>query len=179
MAAKTYPVGCECGATIHVPGTSAGTTFTCQCGRQVEVPGLARLKASVGQAVLSADLELQHLTAAEALPLEKDCVICGRTTDDQVAYRVVCERPETKGRVPLWQQVLLMGLSPLLYVFHMSGQRVEVHGRDVAFRLPVRVCEGCAQTLTTPAAVRDAMDETPVYARLFDKYPDAKISNAD
>lgn len=179
MAAKTYPVGCECGATIHVPGTSAGTTFTCKCGRKLEVPTLAQLKASVGQAVMSADLELQHLVAAGALPLEKDCVLCRKPTTNQAAYTVVCERPEDKSGGSIWYQLFFIWFSPLLYMMQMARRQPEVHGQNVVFRLPVRVCEGCMRTLTTAAAVRKAMCETPVYARLFDKYPHAGITNAD
>ncbi|HET6572501.1 MAG TPA: hypothetical protein VFG68_02785 [Fimbriiglobus sp.] len=178
MAAKTYPIGCECGATIHVPGTSAGTTFTCKCGRQVEIPGLARLKASIGQSTVSADLELEHLTAARALPLEANCTNCGRETTNEIAFSVVCERPEDKSGGSFWYQVFFIWFSPLLYMMHMATRQSEVHGRNVVFRLPVRVCETCQPSLNSQSAIRDTLRQTPVYARLLDKYPHARIGNA-
>jgi hypothetical protein len=189
MAAKTYPVGCECGATIHVPGTSAGATFACKCGRKLEVPTLAQLKASVGQEAVSAEFELEQLLVTGALPLEKDCVLCGVRTDNRATYTVTCELADaSQGEIPAWQWVVVFALFlcagigiVLLVLLLMFGRQKAPgpHGRDVVFRLPVRVCEGCVKTLTTPAAVRDAMDQTEVYARLFDKYPDARIGNAD
>jgi hypothetical protein len=176
MVAPTYPVRCECGATLQVPGAAAGTTRTCRCGRAVEVPTLARLKTSVGEATVSADLELEHLVAAGALPLEQECVTCGRQTSHCAVVSVVCERPEETGHVPLWQQVLLFTVSLWLYVLQMMTKRTEVHGRNVAFQLPVRVCPGCAEGLTTKAAVRDVLTRTPVYERLLGKYPHAQVT---
>jgi hypothetical protein len=183
MAAKTYPIGCECGATIHVPGTSAGTTFTCKCGRQVEIPGLARLKASVGQPPTSPDFHLANLVQAGALPLESDCVLCSVRTDNKAVYLVVCERPEVGTPVmPVWQWVIYIALNilaPWKLFFLTAGEEGAVHGRDVTFRLAVRACETCVQTLTTAAAVRAAMCKTQVYARLFEKFPGSAIRNAD
>jgi hypothetical protein len=178
MAATMYPVACECGATIQVPGTAAGTTVTCQCARKVDVPTLARLKASVGQSAISADLELEHLAATGALPLESNCTICGGETTNKVAFSVVCERPEDKSGGSFWYQVFFIWFSPLLYMMHMATRRSEVHGRNVVFRLPLRVCETCQPSVNSRSAIRDALRRTPVYARLLDKYPDAKISNA-
>lgn len=183
MAAKTYPIGCECGATIHVPGTSAGTTFTCKCGLRLEVPTLAQLKASVGQPPVSADFHLTGLVQAGALPLESDCVRCGVRTDSKATYLVICERPEaTRAVMPTWQWVLYFLLGPISAawsLFYLNTEGGEVHGREVTFRLPVRVCEECMRTLTTAGAVREAMCMTPVYARLFEKYPGSAIRNAD
>jgi hypothetical protein len=179
MAVKTYPVGCECGATTHVPGTSAGTTFTCKCGRKLEIPTLAQLKASVGQSSVSADLELERLTATGALPLESNCAVCDRETTDKVAFSVVCERPEDKSGGSFWYQVFFIWFSPLLYMMHMATRPAEVRGRNVVFRLPVRVCVACRPSVNSRPAIRDALRRTPVYARLLDKYPDAKISSLD
>ena len=176
--ATTYPVRCECGATLQVPGTAAGTIQTCRCGRAVAVPSLVRLKASAGEAVVSAELELQHLLLNGSLPLEQDCVVCDLPTNQQTVFAVVCERPEEKGQVPVWQQFLLIWISPLLYLWHMASRRTEVHGRDVSFRLPVRVCEACRPSLRGRGATFDALCHTPVYARLLEKYPHASISNA-
>ena len=174
--AATYPVPCACGATLEVPGSAAGTSVPCRCGRAVEVPSLAQLKASVGQPVLSADLELEHLLARRALPLERDCVLCGVPTEHQVPVSVVCERPEDKGHVPIWQQILLMWFSIVLWAAHMASRSHELHGRNVAFELPVRVCEECGRRLSGTAALWDALARTPVYARLLGKYPHAAVS---
>jgi hypothetical protein len=176
MSATTYPVPCACGATLDVPGSAAGTAVTCRCGRSVEVPSLAALKSAAGQPVLSADLELQHLVARRALPLERDCVLCSVPTDHAVPISVVCERPEETGHVPVWQQLLLMWVSIVLWAAHMASRRHEVHGRDVAFHLPVRVCEPCGVGLSGTAALRDALARTPVYDRLLQKYPHARLS---
>lgn len=172
----TYPVVCECGATTQVPGSAAGTTVACPCGRAIQVPSLARLKNAASESAASADLQLEHLTRAGRLPLEAQCVVCGRDTDDTITCDVVCERTEVKDTVPWWQQAMLLWLSFWLYLMQMATRRVEVHGRDVQFRLPIRVCPPCAQSATGAAGVRELLARTPLYADLLRKYPHAKVT---
>ncbi|OWK41707.1 hypothetical protein [Fimbriiglobus ruber] len=175
--ATTYPVACECGATLLVSGGAAGTQIPCQCGRTVDVPTLGCLKSSVGEAAISPDFELEHLISSGDLPLESRCVVCELDTTHEREFAIVCERPEEKGSVPFWQQLLLIWISPIIFLMHMTmtSRRIETHGRDVAFRLPVRVCEECVGTLNATSAIRNALEVTPVYARLLKKYPHARI----
>src|SRR5579885_2212251 len=108
MAPATYPVKCDCGATLEVPGTAAGSNVACRCGRSVEVPSLARLKASVGRSAVSAEFELEQLLVTGALPVEHDCVLCGRRTDHTATYTVTCELAEEVGAIPTWQWVAVI-----------------------------------------------------------------------
>jgi hypothetical protein len=179
----TYPVPCACGATLEVAGSAAGTTVPCRCGRSVEVPSLVRLKASVGQASVSADFEIEQLLVAGALPVESNCVLCHRPTSNQAKYLVTCEVATVDaGEMPWWQKILVVMAFGVIGFGVYGGwqvRRPSVRGRDVILPLPIRVCPDCVETLTTTKAVRAAMQETDVYARLFEKYPRAAISNAD
>lgn len=183
MSATTYPVPCACGATLQIPGSAAGSQLTCRCGRTVEIPKLSRLKAAVGESSLSPDFELEQLVLADTLPLESDCVLCHRPTGNRARYLVTCEVATVDdGEMPWWQKVLVvLGFGLIGFVVFGFGKvrRPSVRGRDVILPIPVRVCPGCGETLTTQAAVREAMECTPAYARLFEKYPGATIQNGD
>ncbi len=171
----TYPISCSCGSTLQVSGTEAGTTQTCICGSAVQVPSLAKLKAAVGEATVSADLKLQHLISENALPLESDCVQCHRPTMHTVRIQVECERPENKGGVALWRVVILWLIcgwfQAILYQVSKRRDADVTHGRNVAFDLPVRVCEECESS----AADIDLLRATPLYSALLDKYPHADV----
>ncbi len=45
----TYSVPCECGKTLAVIATDAGTDMRCECGRLVSVPILSQLRQQSGQ----------------------------------------------------------------------------------------------------------------------------------
>lgn len=173
MSQQTYPVKCECGKEHAVTGGQAGSSFPCACRRTVEVPSLGALKRSVGQSSISADLEIEHRLDDGSLPLEDRCVLCGTTTRSKVVISVVCEQEEKKGGVR-WYHFLL---SPLfaLAALGLSGSAGRQVGRNVRFRLPVRVCRDCESRVQTATGAREALERSELYARLLVKYPHAAI----
>ena len=175
MAQQTYPVPCGCGNVVEVPLAAAGTTVPCRCGEGVEVPSLARLKASVGQEAVSADFELEQLIGAGRLPLEHDCVECGRRTGHTVTVVVECERKVEAKDVSRGQRWVMFLLFGWLGYFLVRQTYRPGHGKDLIFRLPVRLCEPCSGLLTSRPSILDAFRRTPVYARLLEKYPYARI----
>ena len=46
----------------------------------------------------------------------------------------------------------------------------------VILTLPLRVCDHCRAEVRRPAAVKALLRQVPVYARLLDKYPKAKVT---
>jgi hypothetical protein len=157
----------------------AGTTVACACGENVEVPSLARLKASVGESAVSADFELEQRAAAGDLPPETACVMCGRHTDHTIRTTIECDKRRTDGGQPKWWEIVIAWfLNFWILVFLITSRRLREseHGQDVIFTVPIRACESCAVGVTTPAAVRNLLLRTPLYARVLEKYPRARVS---
>jgi len=165
-----YLVTCECGQAHNVTAGAAGTHVACGCGRQVAVPSLQALRRSAGEPTVSAELEIRALLQDDRLPEEPTCLRCGAETADVGHALVVCERPEVQGTE--WR----FRLPPLLLgwlVWTRSGQAQE-RGRHVSFRLPLRLCRGCAARLWRSEVV-ELLRRVPVYGRLLEKYPHADV----
>lgn len=178
MSQQTYPVVCACGLTHQVTGGQAGSSIACGCGRNVEVPTLGTLKRSVGLSAVSADWEIERRLKEGSLPLEDACVLCGAETRDTLRVGVQCERSEVKSDFKWWYWVFLP-LGPIFRWVLRYARRTDRRrrlGRDVAFRLPVRVCEECEPRVQTVEGARAAMMKSELYARLLAKYPHASIT---
>jgi hypothetical protein len=180
IVAASYQVTCQCGAAQNVNLTQAGSTIVCRCGCNVEVPSLVRLKSAAGEESVSPDFEIEHLLQANALPLEKDCLICHRTTQHVFHVQVDCERAinkSSRSRSEGCAFVLVGGLwGYFLYRTLMRDQSQIQHGRDLLFKLPLRICERCASDVQTSEEARLAMMESSLFRRLLEKFPNAKIT---
>jgi hypothetical protein len=120
---------------------------------------------------VSAELEIRALLQDGLLPEERECLRCGIVTPDVCRVLVVCERVEVQQPTgwsfqPLW---LLLG-----WVVFSRPREGRERGRDVSFRLPLRVCRECAGQLRRSTLV-EVLRQVPVYARLLDKYPHAEV----
>ncbi|MEO2091050.1 MAG: hypothetical protein ABGY75_16390 [Gemmataceae bacterium] len=181
MKQQTYPVVCECGKTHPVGGGAAGSSLACGCGRTVEVPTLTALKASAGGEGLAPEMEIEGLLLARKLPLEPDCALCRRPTDDKFHCQVRCEAPTLKPPMTFWQLVLMVLFFPFLGAkLFFAAVLIDkadgtLTGRDVSFRLPVRMCRACMAELESWEVVTQAIRRTPVYAHLLDKYPNSRL----
>ena len=174
----TYPVRCECGKTHQVPGSAAGTALACDCRRTVEIPSFAKLKSSVGELSVSVDLLIPHMLASGELPVESECVLCYQRTDSTVVAVVECEREKMSQKNTLvWYEILMLPISWMLVVVsYFNRQKYSrLIGKDVIFRLPVRICETCKPDVQSASQVRDALLKTDLYRQLFEKYPQAII----
>ncbi len=177
MSQQTYPVACACGTVHDVTGGQAGSSFPCGCGQAVEVPTLGALKRSVGESSVSADWEIEHRLADGSLPDEDECVLCDLPTADTLPVSVVCERSEVRSDIKWWYWLFLpLGLWFVIgmLVAKLNDRKRQL-GRDVAFRLPVRVCESCRPKVRTAEEARDALQQSELYARLLAKYPHAAV----
>jgi hypothetical protein len=84
----------------------------------------------------------------------------------------VCER-ELQVQAAGWK-VGYLGL--VFGVLSFWKERDRTEGRDVRFRLPLRVCRDCTDQLRDPRVLKETLLAVPVYAELLDKYPDADVS---
>jgi hypothetical protein len=166
-----YPVVCECGRKQWVPAGAAGRRLPCPCGREVAVPALHILRRDAGEMAVSPELMIEALLRENGLPEGPDCVVCSAATDEVRYVWADCEKPTIKK--PGWT------INPLMllfgwWVFYRSGE-TRVLGRDITYRLPLRVCRVCADGLRG-SGVKDILCRVPLYERLLQKYPKAKLT---
>jgi len=172
-----YEVRCECGKTHAVGAADAGASLCCGCGRTVEVPALHELRLAAGQFAFSPEVTLANLLARGELPDTLECIGCGEQTGGIVFATVACEQAAQK------KTYFPAGcFSPILWVFGViiflrEPRDENWYGRDVWFRVPVRYCPGCTETLTD-AKLRVALRQHPVCAGVLDKYPQARVARA-
>lgn len=171
-----YPVECTCGRIHDVPTTMAGGKVACGCGLQVPIPSLSALKARAGESAMSAEVQIESLLQRGMLPSETKCLSCGVTTDEVCHCWTTCERAKVD-QPSGWE------LTPLVWVSMLFGfitlrkvNRERVEGRDLRFRLPLRVCANCRAELKDPRRLKETLLEVPLYGRLLDKYPDTDVS---
>lgn len=176
-----YRIYCECGESVTVAETAAGTSAPCRCGRTVVIPSLRELRrlAGVPESSPSPEMAVEALLLAGKLPEEDHCVLCGTETSATVCCKTECERARVRGgQPPLWAYLLgylTFGWLGVLIAELTAGEERE-WGKDRVFPLPLRVCDACRRGLTNPAAVKAALCRVPLYQRLLAKYPRARVS---
>lgn len=176
-----YEVRCECGKVYPVGAPDAGVSFPCACGREVDVPALHVLRASAGQKTLIPLMEIQSGFLSGALPGPPVCACCGRGTNRQVSISIACEQgttgaPAVAGQVA--SGCFLVALMFVTGIFVFSRDVVDSSGgggSGLAVTVPVFVCEACDGAVTTVPALRKALNVTPAYAALLERYPDALV----
>jgi hypothetical protein len=182
-----HRVDCECGDGVTVEETAAGTTVLCRCGRGVVIPSLRELRRRAGRAepAVSQDLAVESLLLAGKLPEEDHCVLCGVATDTYLCYRTECERARVEGPRPArWTYLpafLAFGwLGAIgIAVARSKARDSQEWGEDRIYSLPLRICGPCGEGLTDPTKVKAALRRVPLYRRLLEKYPQARVSLPD
>jgi hypothetical protein len=180
-----YEVRCACGKPHAVPGADAGASLRCACGRTVEVPPLHELRIAAGEEVFSPAIRVQSLLLAGKLPGTRECVGCFRETNGLVRVSIECERgislPEGASREPTPPQGCLLGLLAALIPgpAEKEGPLTQHIGQDVAFIVPLPICESCRYELVDPRAVYVALRHIPEYAALLDAYPQFWVTLAE
>jgi hypothetical protein len=182
-----YRIPCECGDEVIVAEAAAGSKIPCSCGRTIVVPSLRELRQLAGMPARapSPEMVIETLLLAGKLPEEDDCVLCGVATDQSICCQVECEKAHVKTSRPPWWVWVLGSLTFGWYgigFVRVAGQYEKTEtewGKDRIFPLPLRVCEACKGQLTTPSALRDALERVVLYRRLLYKYPAATITLLD
>lgn len=174
-----YELPCECGATVLVTEGSAGSRVACRCGRAVQVPSLKRLREMAGVPTHSPEFVIERLLLANELPQETACALCGAETTGasycmaDCAVRAMVERPRR------WYELgnlawFLVGAAP----YDVRTEAAREHGRDLIFRLPLRVCGACMPRLSEKDTLLRAVRRTELYRQLLERFPEARVSLA-
>ena len=183
-----FQVPCECGQTLAVTMTDAGSSKLCGCGRLVSIPSLSQLRQLSGLSAYEACPadEIQRMVADGTWELTKNCSHCGNHTDSIIYLHGVCEEAwrETPSILNDKSRVTVFVLRALLFfflnriLFRISPRNPEAEeprefGRDVHFTAPFRVCASCQRQAKSKRGARELAEAVPALQRLLKKYPDA------
>lgn len=183
-----YSVTCDCGRKIPVAVTKAGDVLSCTCGRDVLVPRMSELRKAAGESAipLSTVERINKMVAEGALPVDDLCPLSLRPTDGTLIVRVTCEKAwfragsdgSDDGSALLLK--LLFGVFGVLAAM-MSNRRsprpAEYFGRDTTVDLRLRIAEEARSRYSrqTRRQLMALLGKTPIYAKLFDEFPHAKL----
>lgn len=181
-----YSIPCECGKSLEVASTQAGTEIPCACGRLVNVPRLSQLRQMAGRGAYEAGTldTINRMIRDGELPSGDTCVISGLPTSDSYTLCVQCESKWSKG--PGVGQHLFVALSILFLPFKifwillgndlLNEERKE-YGHDRLIHVPIRVRKECRAELRrlSQRKLRKILQNIPICAQLFDEFPRSRI----
>jgi hypothetical protein len=183
-----YELDCECGKKVAVRETAAGAKELCSCGRTLVVPSLHELRRRAGLPApgVSPEMVVEALLLAGRLPEEDRCVLCGVPTDGIITCTTECERAYVQsGHRPWWVYPLAFltfgwvgTAAAAADTLRASAGEAREWGKDRIFPLPLRVCAACRPRVTKPAELKAALSRVPVYRRLLEKYPGARVTRS-
>ncbi len=123
---------------------------------------------------------LDSMLQNQELPEDNCCVMCNTNTERVQHFEVVCEQAETKGSKFGWANAIAFVFfgwlfAALSYVSVLRREAEAPQGRNVHYRLPLRICPVCDKK-RNPAETKELLCRVPVYEHLLKKYPHAQIS---
>lgn len=176
-------VQCECGATLPVDASEAGTTIACSCQRSLEVPRLSALRALAGSADdYGSVLErVRSQIKRGELPNNVICPMTGGQATTTLWLEILCEREWSRrtdaddGQAMLF---LMFGgwLGMLFAVMHGGGR--ETLGSDVSIMAPLRLSQAGAakiERMRWQRSLKRVLATTPIYKELLQAYPQARV----
>jgi hypothetical protein len=172
-----FRVDCPCGRHLMVTEGAAGAVLKCECGRRVPVPSLEKLRADAGLNAydFAPEFVIEHARDVSELLHDRACVGCGAADADLAWVHAECEKSQTVGEPSRLALALGVLVSPLFFLAWFRP-RGEVVGRDKAYDLPLPVCARCGPTLTGRDALLRALNKVPIYERLLEKFPQARLT---
>ena len=172
-----FTLECPCGRSLAVEGTQAGTSVPCGCGAPVRVPSFSKLREMAGQRPYETGIVdvIHGMLRRGELPAGDRCAVSGEPTDDLIELHVEAERihPGGDDRAYAWLGVLV---SPILLLGLFRQPRPDV-GRETVVPTPLRVAAAHHPKVRSSGqrALKRWLRAVPVYARLLEEYPRAKV----
>jgi hypothetical protein len=144
---------CECGRSLPVKESDAGSTLHCSCTRLVVVPLIEEFSSRpVLNSAPTVELRIRRMLKLGELPNTTFCVRCGGSNGIRVwTLDLWCE--ESSVHASGGPRLLI--IPGLIAVSYYEERRVEIHGRDNVVPVPICVCSACKEQA-------DQWDETVV-----------------
>ncbi len=187
MSEHPYAVNCPCGKEIPVAASMAGSDIACSCGATVTVPRLSELRQRIGLAAFESGIidTIHRMIDTGELPCGSECVISGMRTTDVFVVRVECERKWIKEPANgSLLAVLFLLIMPIWLIWlavekTLANEPRQELGRDTHVDVPLRVHGDFHAQLRKTKGQRELkklLGTVPIYAKLLDEYPHAKIA---
>jgi len=133
------------------------------------------LRQAAGQFSAAPELIIESMLRNNELPEDELCVQCHNSTDGIRHFIVVCEQAETKKTTGELAYFLLLGWVGLVLAMFMDGNNPSNEfGRNIRYRLPLRICPACGKN-SNKSELKRLFCTVPVYAHLMRKYPHAIV----
>jgi hypothetical protein len=173
-----FRLRCDCWNELAVTEGSAGADLRCACGRLVSVPGLKELRLQAGLPPYdpSPELLLRETFDINDVPGDERCVECGAATDHIIRVVAECEKAWGKRAGFDWGTFFFSLLLAPFGILFRWREADQLKGRDKFFVLPIRVCPQCQQALQGETRIKECLRHIPVYRRLLDKFPEARVT---
>ncbi len=182
-----YSFPCECGHSITVSATAAGSEVACQCGRSQVVPPLSTLRVMAGRGAYEVGTidTIRRMIRDGELPGGQICVVSGVPTTDTAILRIQCERVwVTTSRSPFdaadraFIGFLIFGWIGALVGWACKGKPQQEHGRETYIDVPLRVAEDQIRVLQneSQAKLKRLLSEVPIYEQLLLEFPEAVVA---
>jgi hypothetical protein len=167
---------------VAVTAAQAGMTARCDCGAEVPVPSLSRLRQLGGQdAYESGPLDtIRRMIQSGELPAGPTCALSRKPTDDVLELEIKLpqfhkNRDAGNSLVIL---ALVAGIWGVLYHALFGRSAYLEDERSIAIQVPLRVAAARQSRVRAMSQRRlwRLLRTVPVYARLLDENPEARIS---
>jgi hypothetical protein len=173
-------IACPCGEKFTRNEGSAGVRWKCSCGRDLQVPTLAELRRMSGEPEDPERRIRGGIDKSELFP-DRACCRCEARTDAWVPVMIECEPGNFDAGGFDWKTLLFtIGLTLFLFpvgigyiLLRSRGPNAGSYGKG--YRVPLLICAACQKRLDKGGLV-ECLRQVPVYDRLLDKYPEAKVS---
>jgi hypothetical protein len=187
-----YSLVCECGKSIAVSASAAGSQLVCRCGRSVDVPPLSKLRVMAGRDPYEASTIdiIRRMIRSGELPHGRRCALSGRLADDTIVFRVQCERVWTRGSgADRCDNAFMDLLIHLLLLDHAAAVLRRVYGsrprrefgRETYVDVPLRVCSDLRRQLKRKSqeTLKTILRQVPIYDALLSEFPEALVFPKD
>jgi hypothetical protein len=179
-----FSLKCQCGQTVTVAASEAGSTVECLCGAEVKVPSLGRLREMVGKDPYEsgpADM-IRRMVQTGELPAGRTCAHSRKPTDDVLDFEILVPRSfqRPQGLDKLISNFWLFGIMGQIYMTLFRPPKIEEAGA-VRVRAPLRVSARYHAKVRrmSQRRLKKLLRTVPVYAKLLEESAFTKVSVAE
>ncbi len=181
-APGAFSVGCACGELLAVKASQASTNLRCDCGAQIKVPSLGQSRELAGKERYESGIidAIGRMIRSGELPRDEICAISQRPTTDVLEIDVHLPRLFKTEKEAMPGPALLLGGLLGVLVLSMARRSKYAEEEESIIRVPLRVGAEYQSKVRvmSPRRLKKLLRRVPIYAKLLDENPDARIEIA-